>query len=39
MLRTNYYVENINSALYDNPLKADVTIITKEKIETKLMDI
>ena len=39
MLRTNYYVENINSALYDNPLQADVTIITKEKIETKLMDI
>ena len=39
MLRTSYYVENINSASYDNPLKADVTIITKEKIETQLMDI
>ncbi len=39
MLRTSYYVENINSALYDSPLKADVTIITKEKIETKLLDI
>ena len=39
MLRTSYYVENINSASYDSPLKGDVTIITKEKIETKLMDI
>lgn len=39
MLRTSYYVENINSVSYDSPLKADVTIITKEKIETKLMDI
>lgn len=39
MLRTNHYVENINSALYDSPLKADVSIITHEGIETRLMKI
>jgi len=39
MIRTNHYVENINSIPYDYPLKADITIITKDKIETKLMEI
>ena len=39
MLRTNYYVENINSALYDKPLSADLSIITKEKVETKSINI
>ena len=39
MLRTSHYVENINSTLYDSPLKADVSIITKDKIETKIIEI
>ena len=39
MLRTSQYVENINSALYDTPLKADISIITPNGIETKIMNI
>lgn len=39
MIRTSHYVENINSAKYDNPMKADVSVITKEKVEFKLMEI
>lgn len=39
MLRTSHYIENINCTLYDTPLKADISIITKDKVETLLMDI
>lgn len=39
MLRTSDYVENVNSASYDDPLKADVSIITCDNIETKTMNI
>lgn len=39
MLRTSHYVANINSTRYDSPLKADISIITKDKVEVKLMDI
>lgn len=39
MLRTSDYVENINSASIDDPLEADVSIITYDKIETKKMKI
>ena len=39
MLRTSHYVTNINSTRYDSPLKADISIITKDKVEVKLMDI
>lgn len=39
MLRTSYYMDNINSALYDMPLQADVSIITKKNIENKTMNI
>ena len=39
MLRTSHYVENINSASYDTPLKADISVITKKYIETKTIDI
>lgn len=38
MLRTNHYAENINSASYECPLKADISIVTKDKIETSLID-
>lgn len=39
MLRTSHYVENINSAMYDIPLKADVSIITEKGVETQLLNI
>lgn len=39
MLRTSHYVANINSTRYDSSLKADISIITKDKVEVKLMDI
>ena len=39
MLRTSHYVDNINSALYDEALKADVSVITNDGIETRLMNI
>lgn len=39
LLRTNHYMEHINSASYESPLKADLSIITKEKINTALIEI
>ena len=39
MLRTSYYVDNINSAFYDTPLQADMTITTPTDVETKLINI
>lgn len=39
LIRTNHYVGNINSNSYKCPLKADISIITKENVEVKLIDI
>lgn len=39
MLRTNHYIGNINSTRYHCHLKADFSIITKNNIEVKLIDI
>ena len=39
LLWTNHYIENVNSASYDSPLKADLSIITREQINISLMEI
>ena len=39
MLRTSYYVDNINSALLDTPIKADLTIVTPMGVETQQINI
>lgn len=39
MLRTSHYLENINSVLYETPLKADISVITNKNVETKIIEI
>ena len=39
MLRTNYYVDNINSASLDTPLKVDLTIVTPLGVEAQHINI
>lgn len=39
MLRTSYYIDNINSSSLDTPLKADLTIVTPMGVEFQQINI